>query len=412
MKPAQLYPNRWKIPHWTLESDPFPEEGKKHLGALLRGPNAIPERLYHVESGRTVRLKERSLEGEVLRINAQGLMRGRFRAGDRLLDPSYPVVWHEEGIFLPQGAMNRGWDREKGALMGFLVRRGGIPVHVRTLQDHSGKRLLHVRCRGVSLLPGAAYWLEHGDQRVDLALLAAGPFREKDEGLLLRLAFRFPGLLHLKAYYAVNLRLRGWVVLPPELYEEAFEDSQGEGAVRVMERSLRYWLDRLSRAARRPGGLVPEEVQADFGLPPPVGDFLLGRLEREGRLVRRMGRYEPPGDPRQRLSLYARTVLRRLEARGEGGLKASTLKQPLERRGLEELVQAGLAVRLEEDWHLAAGVEKAALLKLRQAGRAQWDLPSLRGLLPDSRAYLVALIHHWEAKGVLRPEDGGWRLEP
>lgn len=408
----KLYPNRWKLPLWKLIGPPFSDPGEAFLQVVLEGPEPPPARLVHVESGKAILLKASRQEPGGFRVAAKGLLRPLFRAGDRLLDAAYPAQWRNEGLFVPQGAMNRGWDLDRATLLGPLVRTGGVPVQVRTLDGGQGKRLLHLRCRGVLLLPGAFYWIEHGDRRLDLALLAFGPFREKDLGLLGRRAFRFPGLLSVRAIYSVNLRHRGFVLLPPELHAETFEEALGTGEVRIMRRTLDFWKTRLARRAKLPGGLSPTELEREAILPAPVVRYVAEALVAEGRLVEDGGRYRSTIDPQRRLSPYARSVWKRLGQRALVGLHANALTDPIQKRGMEELVQLGLAVDLGEGWYLSDSSLREVVDRLRAAPTGPWDLHQLRDLLPASRSYLMALLQELVRRRVLTQEGARWRLEP
>ncbi len=405
----KIYPNRWNIPLWELVGSPSPGP-EKYLQARVRGAPLDGKRLCHVETGRVILVKEAISRDGDWQVTAKGLAQGLFRAGDRFLDSAYPASWAPEGLFLPQGAMNQGWEQDRATLLGPLVRHGGVPVTVRLLSGKDQKKLFHLSCRGVLLLPGAPYFIEHGSRKVELVLLAAGPFRDKDLDLLTSKAFRFPGLLSLRAIYSINLRHRGWVLLPPELWDESFDEALGERGVRVMRRTLDFWHRKLVRRSRIPGGFSLGDLEKDFGLPMAVGEFLTRDLVNRGELRYSEGRYESSIAAERRLSPYAQTVLHRLQQKRLSGLHRAAFRQELELKGLDELQRLGLILSLEGEWYLSLKSYRAILETLAAQQKRSWTLSELREVLEPSRAFLMALLKEMVARGHIDREEGGWSL--
>jgi len=405
----KLYPNQWHLPFWKVVQLPFAGEGK-YLQMVIKGPTTPPEHLIHVETGKHLLVKNIETQDQGFVITAKGLTLNQFRPGDRLLSYGYPARWELEGLFIPQGAMNQLWQGQRATLMGSLVRQGGIPVEVQPREGTKGKWTYLLKCKGVLLLPGAFYWLEHANQRLDLTLLAPGPFQEKDLAILGQKAFRFPGLLSIRGIYSILLRQKGWVVLPPELYQETFEDALGDNSIRIMKRTNDFWQNKLLRRCKLPKGLSPQECEREWGLPHPVTNFLLAELVQKNLLEEKAGRYHARLNSEKRLSLYARTILKRLVERGELGLKKESLKDDLQVRGLEELCDLGLAVALDDGWFLSSEVIEGIVQKLTATNKRVWKISDLREYLDASRSYLLALLLELEKRGVLKREGNECHL--
>lgn len=405
----KLYPNRWNLPLWELLGDPQPGT-EKYLEAILSGGPLDSDRLIHVETGRSILIKECKEYGDDWRITAKGLARGFFRKGDRFLDSAYPARWESEGLFLPQGGMNQSWDSSQATLLGQLVRHGGIPVRVRPLSGQGGKKSFLLSCKGVLLLPGASYHIEHGTKKIALTLLAAGPFRDKDLSLLVSKAFRFPRLSSLRAIYSVNLRHRGWAILPPELWGETFDDALGEGNVRVMNRTFQFWRNKLIRRSKVPGGFTLDELQTEYRLPTAVGEIIARDLLTHGELVQTSGRFESTVTAQRRLSPVAKNVLSRLEQKTLSGLHRSAFRSELELRGLEDLVRMRLVLNLEDEWYLSKKSYTAIVDKLRSQPQHRWGLSELREVLEPSRSFLLTLLNDLVRQGIMVREGTEWSL--
>jgi len=408
----KTYPNQWEIPVWIQKGDPFSKNLEdKYLWILLDGPEDPPEKLVHLESGKSINIKAVEKRDESWAVQAKGLTQKGYADNDRFISLEYPVVWGKLAFFLPQGAMNNAWKGDSATLTGPLLRKGGISVRVRTLSHDEGKFLLQVSAeKGFLQLAGSVYNLESETQLLQTALVYGEPVKEKDPPMILRKVFRFPGLPTIKALYAIVLRHRGWVLLPPELWEEEYEESWGGPYFRILSRTKEFLETKFTRLVKKPGGLGLQEAQDLLGVPVNIIEPLALGLVEAGKVLKGEGVFLPVGNPEDFLSPLAKGVLKEVRRKGATATKELSFRTPAQREALPQLSGSGLITSLGDGWYISGEALESIKESLISKGKRSWSTSELREFLEASRSCLMVLLKTMEEKEMLLCEDNLYRV--
>ena len=374
------------------------------------GPFPLTE-LGVLETGRTFHVKNMitNAEGKA-KFQFKGIPEKALTAELRLYDATWPVRHERKAYLVPLGAQNQTLNAVKGVLKGRLLAEEGVEVDLHKLDAGSDKFLLAVTAR--RLLPcliGQVYTVEPASGAAfDAALLTCGTLEPRDLADFVKKAFRFPGLPTVNALYSINLRVHGWVVLPPSMKDEEFEESEGVGAVRIMTKAMAHFTKKARNAAAQPGGISVAALTEKMALLPAVFHFLMEFLVGRGDLKLVDGFYLPTADPMTYLSPIAKKALEQLDAAGPDGLDADNEPNTLFKRTYGELARMGLAIHTETPWlYSLAGWAQLAdkLCGPGTLGRT-WQIADVKELLGITRKPILGLLNKLEEQGYLeRKED-------
>lgn len=414
---AKLSPSELRIPLFRLVGEA--RAGRTKLVQVeARGPEEVqaPQGFWVIETGRNLEAHDGRREGDVYRFGAKGLPTAALKAGLELLPETWPLAQAPRALFVPLGAGNQRFEPGRAFLKGPLLGGRGREVTVaRRSAGENGERFLVqiTASRALPCLIGAPYTLTDArGQEVPLALLAHDPLRDRDLEELARKAFKYPGQPSVKALYSLNLRLRGWVELPPPLWNDEFEDAAGTGGVRVLSLARKNLSAKLLRLCQKPGGIRRADLRASMDLPPRVLDALLAPLRDEGQVKIEEGWVLPGKAPEAYLSPLAKNFIKKLEERGLRGLKLELTREGVERDTYEALSRMG-AVRTFEGGVLV-GPQAWAQILTHVCGPGRlghvWILPRLREELEPCRTFLLSVVQALESEGWLEDTGQGRRV--
>lgn len=364
-----------------------------------------------LETGRTLRGRnfQTSPEGKT-RFQFKGIPEKAMVPGLHLYDAAWPVRHERRAYLVPLGAQNQKLNATRGRLKSSLLPPEGIEVELKKVEAGGEKFLLSVSSpRSFPCLVGQQYTVEPaGEAAFDTALVTSGLVEPRDLADFVKKTFRFPGLPTVNALYSIGLRVSGYAVLPPPLWEEEFEETVGNEAVRIMTKAWAHFAKKARNAAAQPGGISVDELKKRMELPEPVFEFLTRTLVEKGELKAVEGHYLPVADPETYLSPVAKKALAQLEARGEAGVDLENEPNSLFKKTYQDLARMGLGVATETPWvYSRAGwaAVRARLCGPGTLGRA-WKIADVKELLSTTRKPILGLLNRLEAEGWLeRKED-------
>ncbi len=401
------------LPFVRLTSQPYkkhPEDKLYWVDFEFEGSEFRLADLAILESGRWLEVRAVHREAAKQAFQFKGVPEKVMQAGRRLYDATWPVSYERKAYLVPLGAQNRRLKETGLRLKGVFFDPEGVAVQLKWVDAPSGKFLATVSSeRKFPCLIGATYLLENDKgETLETVLLTAGTVTARDLADYLTKTFRFPGQPSTKALYSVNLRVNGWTVLPPPLWEEEFEEAEGEQGVRVMRKAFDHFTKKMRNACAQPGGLDEAVLKERMLLPDPVFRYLAFRLVQSGQLRKKDDWFLPVGSPEAFLSPLAKGILRRLDAQGIAGMDLSTMTDDLLRLTLLQLVRMDLAVLTESPW--VYGLEAWAEIRHRLCGPGRlgtaWKIVEVKEVLGCSRKPLLGVLNQLEAEGYLQ-----WREE-
>ena len=373
-------------------------------------PFALSE-LAVLETGRTLRGRnfQTAADGKT-RFQFKGIPEKAMVPGLHLYDASWPVRHERKAYLVPLGAQNQLVTATHGRLTGSLLPPGGVEVDVKKIDAGNDKFLLLVSSRSVlPCLVGQQYTLEPaGNPILDTALVTCGAVEPRDLADFVKKTFRFPGLPTVNALYSIGLRVNGYSVLPPPLWEEEFEETVGKEGVRIMTKAWAHFSKKARNASSQPGGIATDELKQRMELPEAVFEFLTRKLVEDGQLRTAEGYYLPVADPESYLSPIARKALLQLDERGEGGVDLENEPNELFKRTYQELARMGLGVATETPWVYGRSGWAAVRTKICGSGTLgrEWRIAEVKDLLGVSRKPILGILNRLEAEGWLeRRED-------
>lgn len=413
---AKLSIGELTLPLFYPSGKPFKSEQDKFWWIKAQGPQELPKvgGLRVVQTGRTIDVKEISWSEGRGQFQFKGLPEAAMTPDITLIPESWPLHLAAKAVFIPLGPGNQKLAGPSGTLKSVLLESRGRGVNFKRIETSSGRFVILANARrGFPCLVGATYSLE--DEKgnvVPLALLAADPLRERDVDELVHKVYRFPGEPSLSALYSLNLRLRGWVELPPPLWSEEFTESFGAGGVRIMKLARQNLGKKLLRLIKRPGGMAKGDVAKAMELPPAVLSQLLTWLEEEKKFFYREGYLLPQDDASTYLSPIAKKALRDLEERGLDGLHITALKTSLAQEQYRNLIRMNLVLGLEEDWCIAPGAYRKAveLICTPENKDKSYSIAELKEMVGPGRRLLLALLNKMEQDGWVVREDSRRRI--
>ncbi len=207
-------------------------------------------------------------------------------------------------------------------LKGSLLPDGGVEIDFKKIDGPGGKFLVAASStKSVPCLTGQQYTIEPvGQPAFDAALVTCGVVEPRIWPTSSKRPSGFPGCRRSNALYSIGLRVNGYTVLPPPLWEEEFEESVGKEGVRIMSKAWAHFAKKARNAAAQPGGISTDELQKRMLLPWPVYDFLTRKLVEDEELRIREGFFLPVADPESYLSPLARRALVQLDEKGDAGI--------------------------------------------------------------------------------------------
>jgi hypothetical protein len=362
------------------------------------------EELALLDNGRLLQVRNLlKISGAPLAFQFKGVPEKTMTQGRRLYDAAWPIQFERKAYFVPLGAQNKRPQGDKFRLRCELIDPLGILVTLKWVEGPGGKALAAVSAeKPFPCLIGLGYTLESERKEVlEVALLTSGAVESRDLADYVAKVFRYPGLPSVNALYSVNLRVNGWVILPPPLKNEEFEDSEVSGNVRIMQKALGHFAKKMRNACAQPGGMDRESAKERMALPLPVFEMLAQRLVDDGVLRKKGNWYLPVGDPKEYLSPLAKSLLERLEAAGMSGIDISIEKNEVLKKTLTDLVRMDLAVQTESPWVYA----NSAWASLRRSlcgrgtlGKA-WKIAEVKEQLQCSRKPLLGILNLLESEG-------------
>lgn len=403
----------FRLPTLTLAGHPWRPQDDK-LFWVNFSFDALPfvlEDLAVLETGRTLQARhfQTAPDGKT-RFQFKGIPEKAMVPGLHLYDSAWPVRHEKRAYLVPLGAQNQVVNASKGLLKGALLPPAGVEVDLKKLDAGSGKFLLSVQCRkDLPCLVGQQYTVEpSGEPAFDAALVTCGTLEPRDLADFVKKTFRFPGLPTVNALYSIGLRVHGYTVLPPPLWEEEFEETVGKEGVRVMTKAWAHFAKKARNAAAQPGGIRDDELRARMLLPLPVYEFLIKKLVEDGELKQKEGHLLPVADPETYLSPIAKKALSQLDERGSGGVDIENEPSSLFKKTYLDLARMDLAVATETPW--IYGRSGWAQLRSRLCGPGtlgrQWRIADVKDLLEVSRKPILGILNKLEEEGWLeRHED-------
>jgi len=404
----------FRLPTLTLVGQPWrPSDDEKlfWINFSFDGLPFVLDELAVLETGRTLKGRnfQTAPDGKT-RFQFKGIPEKALTAGLHLHDSSWPVRHEHKAYMVPLGAQNQTLHPGKALLKGSLLAPEGVEVEVKKIDGPDGKFLVAVSSKkSLPCLTGQQYTLEiSGQAPLDTALVTCGTLEPRDLADFVKKTFRFPGLPTVNALYSIGLRVNGYTVLPPPLWEEEFEETVGNEGVRIMTKAWAHFAKKARNAAAQPGGIGAEELKTRMALPPAVFDFLTDKLVTDSELKTKDGFFLPVADPETYLSPIAKRALTQLDERGEAGIDLENEPNKLFQKTYRDLARMGLAVETETPW--VYGRAGWAALRHRICGPQtlgrQWRIADVKDLLSVHRKPILGLLNKLEEEGWLeRKED-------
>lgn len=407
--PVRLF----RLPTLSLSGRPWraPDDKLFWVNFTFDGLPFVLDELGVLETGRTLRGRnfQTAPDGKT-RFQFKGIPEKALSPGLHLYDAAWPVRHEKKAYLVPLGAQNQTVNAARGMLKGALLPPEGVEVDIKKIDAGGGKFLLAVNCRkDLPCLVGQQYTLEPaGDAVLDTALVTCGAVEPRDLADFVKKTFRFPGLPTVNALYSIGLRVNGFAVLPPPLWEEEFEETVGRDGVRVMTKAWAHFAKKARNAAAQPGGIRDDALKTKMALPEPVYAFLIAKLVEDGELKQKEGHVLPAADPQTYLSPVARKALSQLEDQGAAGVDIENEPSPLFKKTYLDLARMDLAVATETPW--IYGLSGWGLLRTQICGPGtlgkQWRIADVKDLLGVSRKPILGILNKLEEEGWLeRKED-------
>jgi hypothetical protein len=389
---------------------PSPDDKNYWVSFDWEGGEFVLDQLAVLDTGRSFHVRDQMHAGEKHKLQFKGIPEKALTSGLKLYDGTWPVRHERKAYLVPLGAQNQTLNAVKGTLKSRLLPEAGVEVDLHKLDAGGDKFLLAVTAR--RLLPclvGQVFTVEPATGAAfDAALVTCGTLEPRDLSDFVIKTFRFPGLPTVNALYSINLRVAGWVVLPPALADEEFEESEGAGPVRIMTKALAHFAKKARNAAAQPGGISREALKEKMALPDAVFSFLMLHLADKGEVKIVDGFYLPTADPMTYLSPIAKKALQQLEDAGANGLDVENEPNSLFKRTYGELARMGLAVQTETPWLYSLGGFSQLAAKLCPAGSLgqTWKIADVKELLGVTRKPILGILNKLEEQGWLeRKED-------
>ncbi|NNM53400.1 MAG: hypothetical protein HKM05_01585 [Spirochaetales bacterium] len=402
----------FQLPFIRLTGQPYkkhPEDKLYWVDFEFEGPEFRLADLAILESGRWLEVRAVHHDDSKHALQFKGVPEKVMQSGRRLYEANWPVSYERKAYLVPLGAQNRRLKDSQVRLKADLLDPEGVSVHLKWIDAPSGKFLATVSAeRRFPCLIGATYQLENDKgETLDLVLLTAGTVTARDLADYLTKTFRFPGQPSTKALYSVNLRVNGWTILPPPLWAEEFEESEGEQGVRVMRKALDHFSKKMRNACAQPGGLDETALKERMALPPAVFRYLAFRLVQSSQLRKKDDWYLPVGSPESFLSPLAKGILGRLGSQGVAGMDLSTMTDTLLRVTLLQLARMDLAVLTESPWVYSLEAWNEIRHRLCGPGRlgTAWKIVEVKEVLGCSRKPLLGVLNKLEEEGYLNWRD-------
>ena len=402
----------FQLPFIRLTGQPYkkhPEDKLYWVDFEFEGQEFRLADLAILESGRWLEVRAVHREASKQSLQFKGVPEKVMQNGRRLYDASWPISYERKAYLVPLGAQNRRLKDSNVRLKGGLLDPEGLSVQLKWVDAPSGKFLATVSAeRKFPCLIGANYQVENDKgETLDTVLLTAGTVTARDLADYLAKTFRFPGQPSTKALYSVNLRVNGWAILPPPLWAEEFEESEGEQGVRVMRKAFEHFSKKMRNACAQPGGLDETALKERMALPPAVFRYLTFRLVQSSLLRKKEDWYLPVGSPETFLSPLAKGILKRLESQGLAGMDLSTTTDDLLRVTLLQLARMDLAVLTESPWVYSLEAWDDIRHRLCGEGRlgTAWKIVEVKDILGCSRKPLLGVLNKLEEEGYLNWRD-------
>lgn len=409
----KVFVNEFKFPLVLIDGKPFKYEEEDKLFWVefsFKDEEFKLEGLSVLDNGRSLEVKKVRIQDERKLLQFKGIPEKALIPGTKLYPSDWPLVHDKKAYLVPLGPANKKPAPGKAILKSDLWDRDGIEIDFKAIAGPNDKFLLQVSSpRSVPWLMGlGAKLLTSDGKSLDLAILTPGMLESRDLSDLIAKTFRFPGNPTVNAIHSINLRMRGWIQLPPPLWSEEFEESHGKDGFRVMTKALDFYKKKVKNAAAQPGGIADAELRAKMKLPLAVFDFVLEKLQAEAGIRKKDDWWLPVGEPSGFLSPVAQNALKKLEEAGALGINTADEKVPILKASYENLARMDLAVQTEEGWIYSQNGYKAVLAKLCPAGslQRQYKIAEVREILDCSRRQILGLLNRMEADGyVVWKED-------
>ncbi len=253
-------------------------------------------------------------------------------------------------------------------------------------------------------IPGQLYRVSGENYTREFVLLMGEPFTDAQMKELSRRVNKFgnfPGPAHI---YSMNLRVRGYVQVPPGVAAEGFQGALLLGDWFVMSRTLDKWNSLIVKRASHEAGLTETEIPDLLDIPEALREAVLGDLISRGIVYRKKGALLNCTDtPENYLAPMTKSYLNDLIGLSTEGLNLKE-NSPAGRPDLPDiLVKRNLARKLESILYSVDAYRElvSRVIEILPADKT-FDLGDLTGKTALSRSRLIALLDAMEADGVLR----------
>jgi len=399
----------FRLPTLSLTGSPYHSDDKLAWVTFRFDALAFtPQELALLDSGRTLKVRQLT-DGQDAKFQFKGMPEKALKPGMRLYDASWPVRHEKRAYLVPLGEVPAPLP-SRAQLHSPLLPDEGILADLKKVDAGSGKFLIAVGARNeFPCLTGQTYTFEaEGQTPWDAALVTCGALEPRDLDDFLRKTFRFPGLPTVNALYSIGLRVHGYTVLPPPLWDDEFQETLGTGGVRMMTKAWEQLSKKARNAAAQPGGISRGELETRMRMPLAVLTFLTDKLVADGELKLADGYYLPTAAPETYMSPVARKALAQLEAQAENGIDLETERNPLFVNTYRALARMGLGVVTETPWVYSRDGWNALRVRLCGPGTLgrEWRIADVKDVLGISRKSLLGILNKLEEEGWLeRKED-------
>ncbi len=261
-------------------------------------------------------------------------------------------------------------------------------------------------------IPGQIYQVRGDSYHRECVLLMTEPFTDKEMKDITRRVNKFGKFPGPAGIYSMNLRVRGYAQVPPEIGAENFQGARVLGDWYVMSRILDKWQDTIVKRSRHEAGIPDDDLFSLIDAPEELVLKLVEELTFRGEVYKSKGFILNRSEQQEQfLAPMTKAFLKELTELSTNGLN---LKEhpPTGRPDLPDILEKrGLARRVESIlYSIQAYNELVDDLKNHIPRDRSFDLGDLAGKTELSRSRLIGLLDAMEADGMLASSGRNRRI--